>query len=384
MFTTLFTKEKKSNQKKQRILKLHTYKNIIIRINTMKIKKYSIFYSLIILLLCIFFIILYTNLVFENDIITDARNYFSFYKEIEHSGFFYFISKSYAASGKLEFVFYFIYSILSYFPTFNNFFNFIFVNYIIIALLTLKSFMVCSKTFSTTSYFRTISLSLVLVFSWFPSYLNMLWLWRADFAYALLLLSYLYYINNKYFLFLIFAFLSIFSHYSSLPILTILILLFIFSKNFNKISLGLKIFISLILSFIGAFFYKAIKRSFTSGEGNWVSDYYLGNAMLAYFFLGLIIITVLVFLCRREIPKHLFHFITTFIFFSLFCFMIALSSNGNHQDITRTMHVPFLLLCMTIPLIKSYGSIIQKYFINAYILMGCIGTAYIIINFFLH
>ncbi|MTC74110.1 hypothetical protein GKR75_07450, partial [Providencia sp. wls1919] len=207
------------------------------------------------------------------------------------------------------------------------------------------------------------------------------WLWRADFAYSLLLLGYLFYIKDKYFLFFIFSVLSIFSHYSSLPLLLLLITFFSFSKNIKSLSEGIKILLVIIFAIACSYIYKIVKRSFTSGEGNWVSSYYLGNLLLLYFAIGLFLLIFLFYTKKWKFSKNLYNFSLTVILNSIFSFIISLSSNGNHQDITRIMHISFLLFCILIPLIFPYGNKLQKMLILIYLTTGCIGTIYLVINF---
>ncbi|WP_442959209.1 EpsG family protein [Providencia sp. PROV037] len=205
----------------------------------MKVKK-KFLQKALLLLTSILFVFLYSSLIFNNHGVTDARNYYSFFQLIEDAGLIKFVSESYIASGKLEFVLYFFYLLISKFIEPNDFYLFTLANYTLIFSITLYAFYTYSRHFFNSKYLTVTLYSLLVSFSWFPSYLNMLWLWRTDLAYAILLCSFFFYITGRYLRFFILLIIAIFTHYSSIPIIIVLLCIYHFIKNIHPISLGIK------------------------------------------------------------------------------------------------------------------------------------------------
>ncbi|MTC30472.1 hypothetical protein GKR54_05200 [Providencia alcalifaciens] len=344
----------------------------------MKLKK------IVFLIYILLFIIIYSLYVYINPGITDSRNYFYSFQSIRDNGYLKFMMDAYSSAGKLEFVFYFIYFIFSFLPILSDFFWFILANYMVLSAINVFAIYNLLKYLDCKNKIKIIYYSVSLLFLWLPSYLNMAWLWRADFSYALMLLGFTFYIEKKILFFFFYSTLSVFSHYSSLPILALIIIFYHLSKNVKTISFGIKFIILISFSIILAILYKYVKSNFTSGSGNWKSDYYLGKLIIIYLLTGLFLMSSIFHRVRKKINKKQADFICTTIFFSILTLAIAINSNGNHQDITRVMHVSVFLYCITIPILyTNSATLLSKFSLLLYSLVGCCTTIYILSNLFM-
>ncbi len=342
-------------------------------------------------LLSLFFllgvVLFYSFLVSSNETIVDARNYFYYYNDILDNGFISSAWKNYDGSGKFEpviLVFYKLYAILfgSLVHT-DKFYWFVFYNYVVIGLLTVCIISLFSKMFVPSKKHMAIFFSILLSFFWFPSYLNMLWLWRADIAYTFALLSLFLFLSGRLYYSAFFSIAATLTHYSSFPIIAVILFFHIFVFHFKNGSSGVKALVVVVFSICISFLYVFIKQYVSSGSAKWGGDYYLRYIILLYFFFGVVVYYLMLSSLRSSFSNYLYSFLFSILMFFLFSLIVSILGARNYQDSFRIMHFSYLSFCIFFPILMMLSNICMKIISSTYLLIGVMAAFYLFSGFYI-
>jgi hypothetical protein len=208
----------------------------------------------------IVFIFLFTSINYINTEITDSRTYYFVFEQMDRFNIINSIMFFTNAIGKMEFLLPVYYVFLKLLRLPEEFEYFIFYNYCLMFFCLFYMINKFAKYFFINNVYLYTLLTLILLCLWFPSYINILWVWRAQISYCLIFVAFIFFFKCRYFYFLILLFISFFFHYSSLAIVFLLIFFYFIVKIFYRFSFSVKYLVSIVFSILGILTYKVLKQ----------------------------------------------------------------------------------------------------------------------------
>lgn len=318
----------------------------------------------------IIFIHIYISVILTGKI-SDAQLYYNFYNSVSENGYFAFLISQYDNAGKVEPAIYFLYSLL---PSELSFEVFIFINYFILLIIIFFIYTAINKKYFFVNNVKNIFYFLFLIFFWYPTYSNLLWVWRSFFAIVLIVLS--LYLFNKMIKYII-GFFAISFHFSS--ILYLLIIFFIdnildFIKKLNYY------YLAIIMIFIGIFLGLFVKIFFnyfsflSSGDMNWTENSdnlnYIGGAISLYL---LLLLVPFITLKNKNLhnQENLFVlFISIMLVSNSFCIVFF----NNHFIVHRVFIFSSFLFIPFFITFKGYLTIESRWIVTVLVFIGVLPT----------
>lgn len=351
---------------------------------SINIKRTLCFVSTLSLLLCVVF--LYSYFIDKNKDITDARNYFYFFTNILEVGLIESTLMNYVGGGKFEPVLLIFYKFYSFLHSseigFKGFYWFVFYNYVIITAFTLYLINLYSEHLTSSSKYSIIFISFLLSFFWFPSYLNMLWVWRANMAYSFVLLSLYFFLKKRMYVSIAFVVIATLTHYSSFFLILLIYFFYFLSFKYKRLSIGIKTVVTIILALLSSFFYAYVKSIVSSGDALWAGDYYLRYFILFYFILGLLLFSIDLPSLKPKVDYSSYSLIVALFLFFIFSVIVSMLGASNYQDSFRIMHFSYLSFCLFFPIVLINSSIYVRIISFFYLFFGIASTLYLFFNFF--
>lgn len=156
-----------------------------------------------------------------------------------------------------------------------------------------------------------------IVFFWFPSYLNMLWVWRTNIAYSFVLLSLYFFLKKRMYVSIAFVVIATLTHYSSFFLILLIYFFYFLSFKYKRLSIGIKTVVTIILALLSSFFYAYVKSIVSSGDALWAGDYYL-----RYFILGLLLFSIALPSLKPKVDYSSYSLIVALFLFFTFSIIV--------------------------------------------------------------
>lgn len=273
----------------------------------------------------------------------DSEVYYYFYNDIRYLGLHDFYLKQVLDVGRVDFGFYFIYSLA---PDGMSPYSFFLFNYLLISLaliflyFTIVSLREEGNSYSIRKLIYGSLFFLFLLFFWYPSYMNLLWVWRSYIAVVLFLTSILLFYRNSFAFSVLVFFISISIHISILIYLCLFIassfLCVVFYRFNRKLKFLFVFSIGLFSGFLVSLFADYFAFMF-SGGGVWLgTSNYTAFAVCLYLFA----IFVYYYKCCFELAYNN-KLYWRLVFFLIYCFGFSFVFFNNHLLLMR-----FTLLIM--------------------------------------
>ncbi len=276
----------------------------------------------------------------------DSAVYYYQYTQIKEIGLNNFALTQLEEAGKFEPGLYFIYD---FFPGELNILTFVFLNYIIIYIVLNLLFKVVSGVvenhhpdngnYRINLYYLTITL-----FFWYPSYLNILWVWRSYISTIFFFISIVLFYSDRVRLSILMMLCAIFVHAVSFIFAVLFVLTLVLDKiNVKKLILkcvamflfggGLGLLILSVRNYFGFIF---------SGGDSWSKDSD-ASSFVTYIYVMLIYFLLVSFIKK---VKHLF--MNKLIIYSFFVAGVALCFVDEHLMLTRFLMLISINFCLAL------------------------------------
>ena len=291
---------------------------------------------------------------------------------------------SYVSGGKFEpvlLIFYKLYSFLhSSEVGFKGFYWFVFYNYVIITAFTLYLIRLYSECLASSNKCAIIFIAFLLSFFWFPSYLNMLWVWRTNMAYSFVLLSLYFFLKKRMYVSIAFVVIATLTHYSSFFLILLIYFFYFLSFKYKRLSIGIKTVVTIILALLSSFFTLTLKALFLlrmhCGLGIIIFD------TLFYFILGLLLFSIALPSLKPKVDYSSYSLIVALFLFFIFSIIVSMLGASNYKDSFRIMHFSYLSFCLFFPIVLINSSIYVRIISFFYLFFGVASTLYLFFNFF--
>lgn len=314
--------------------------------------------------------ILYADIVVKTDIISDPRFYYSVFQNGSSLSFSAYSKYILAVSGKFEPLLYWYYKVVL--PHDLSFFWFCVANF-----LTLFGGFVLFHKANGKYHYNYLTLFVILILFWYPSYEVVLWYWRSVIAMICALSAVVVFIKGGGKYWLVISALALFIHYSAIIVTIFAGMYVITNKVFLRhFTLKLRFLFLYIAAACAGLAYGVLKTLIASKGGEWESGSHVALVVFVYFFClsNLFFYFVYVNLDRfNESQKQVILFLS---FVIIVANGVCLIAGRGQQDILRIMQIAYMVFPMLFIATIDKVSSGYRYFLNALVFIGTVPTLY--------